>query len=241
MSETFFDVSAFPYAHRGLWGGPRVPENSAAAFHSARNQDVGVELDVRLSSDGVPFIFHDATLDRMCPRTKGEFRSKLASQLVQTLLPNGYMILSLAEALDILADQPVLIELKVDRPGDAAIADVVAKALKGRGGRLAVMSFDEAAVAQLCKVIEGRPVGLLIDTLEKLSPAGIERQAGKARAMGCDFIGPHHSSLAIAARAAGGLPLVTWTVRSEEQLRLAVQHSAAPIFEGLDAALAKSS
>ncbi len=240
MSETFFDVSAFAYAHRGLWGGPRVPENSAAAFHSARTQGVGVELDVRLSRDGVPFVFHDATLDRMCPRTPGEFSGRPASELAQTLLPNGYMIPSLAEALDIMAEQPVLIELKVDRPGETAIADVVADTLKGRGGRLAVMSFDEATVARLCQVIEGRPVGLLVDTLEKLGPDGVARQAGMARAMGCDYIGPHHSSLAAASAAAGGLPLVTWTVRTAEELRLAREHSAAPIFEGFSAALAKS-
>jgi glycerophosphoryl diester phosphodiesterase len=240
MSEAFFDVSAFVYAHRGLWGGPRVPENSAAAFHSARTQGIGVELDVRLSSDGAPFVFHDATLDRMCPRTGGEFSAKPASELARTLLPNGYMIPSLAEALDIMADQPVLIELKVDRPGDTVIADVVAKALEDRGGRLAVMSFDEATVARLCSIIEGRPVGLLIDTLEKLGAEGVARQAGKARTMGCDYVGPHHSSLAVASAAAGGLPLVTWTVRSEAELRLAREHSAAPIFEGFSAALAKS-
>jgi glycerophosphoryl diester phosphodiesterase len=240
MSEAFFDVSAFAYAHRGLWGGPRVPENSAAAFHSAQAQGIGVDLDVRLSSDGAPFVFHDATLDRMCPRSGGEFSAKPASELARTLLPNGYMIPSLAEALDIMADQPVLIELKVDRPGDTAIADVVAKALEDRGGRLAVMSFDEAAVARLCSIVEGRPVGLLVDTLEKLGPAGVARHAGKARAMGCDFIGPHHSSLAPVSAAAGGLPLVTWTVRSVAELRLAREHSAAPIFEGFSAALAKS-
>jgi glycerophosphoryl diester phosphodiesterase len=241
MSESFFDVSGLAYAHRGLWGGPRVPENSAAAFHSAHTQGVGVELDVRLSSDGVPFVFHDRTLDRMCPRAKGEFGGKPANELAQTLLPNGYMIPSLAEALDIMADQPVLIELKVDHPGDTAIADVVAKALEDREGRLAVMSFDEVTVARLCQIVEGRPVGLLIDALEKIGPEGVARQAGKARAMGCDYVGPHHSSLPAAAGAAGGLPLVTWTVRTEAELRLAREHSAAPIFEGLSAALAKSS
>jgi glycerophosphoryl diester phosphodiesterase len=116
----------------------------------------------------------------------------------------------------------------------------VAKALEGRGGRLAVMSFDAATVARLCNVIEGRPIGLLIDTLEKLGADGVARQAGKARAMGCDFIGPHHSSLAVALAAGGGLSLVTWTVRTEAELRVAREHSAAPIFEGFSAALAKS-
>jgi glycerophosphoryl diester phosphodiesterase len=240
MSETFFDVSGFVYAHRGLWGGPRIPENSAAAFHSARTQGVGAELDVRLSSDGVPFVFHDATLERMCgrPHAVSSLRSE---ELAQTLLPNGYTIPSLVETLDIMTDQPVLVELKVDRPGDTAIADIVAKTLEGRSGRLAAMSFDEATVARLCNIIEGRPVGLLVDTLEKLGADGVARQAGKARAMGCDYIGPHHSSLAAASAAAGGLPLVTWTVRTEDELRLARKHSAAPIFEGFSAALAKSS
>ena len=100
MSEPFFDVSGFVYAHRGLWGGPRVPENSAAAFHSAQTQGVGVELDVRLSGDGAPFVFHDATLERMCSRPEA-VSSLRAKALAQTLLPNGFMIPSLAEALDI--------------------------------------------------------------------------------------------------------------------------------------------
>ena len=88
MTETFFDVSGFVYAHRGLWGGRRVPENSAAAFHAARTQGVGAELDVRLSSDGMPFVFHDATLERMCRRPEA-VSSLAARELAQMLLPNG--------------------------------------------------------------------------------------------------------------------------------------------------------
>jgi hypothetical protein len=59
--------------------------------------------------------------------------------------------------------------------------------------------------------------------------------------MGCDYLGPHLSSLEAIKDAAGGLPLVTWTVRTAEELRLAHEHSAAAIFEGFSAALAKSS
>jgi glycerophosphoryl diester phosphodiesterase len=239
MSETFFDVSAFVYAHRGLWGAPRVPENSAAAFHSARMQDVGVELDVRLSSDGVPFVFHDATLGRMCTGATGEISSRTASELAQTLLPNGFFIPNLAEALDIMADQPVLIELKVDRPGDTAVADVVADSLKGRGGKLAVMSFDEATVSRLCRIIEDRPIGLLIPPEPFAGVDAVRTATARGRAMGCDYLGPHLSSLGTVSGGAGGLPLVTWTVRTPDELRLARGHSAAPIFEGLSAALAK--
>jgi glycerophosphoryl diester phosphodiesterase len=238
MKENLFDVSAFAYAHRGLWGGPRVPENSAAAFHSARASGVGVELDVRLSSDGAPFVFHDSTLERMCG-SGAAFDSLPAGELERMLLPNGYPMPRLVDVLDIMGDLPVLIELKVNLPGDFAVADAVANALGERTGNWAVMSFDPGTVARVCHVIKDRPVGLLIGALQILGPSGVEAQAATARAMGCDFVGPHHSSLAVAAAASGGLPLVTWTVRTEDELRLAREHSAAPIFEGISAALAK--
>jgi glycerophosphoryl diester phosphodiesterase len=240
MSETFFDVSAFVYAHRGLWGGPRVPENSAAAFYSARTQGVGIELDVRLSSDGIPFVFHDRTLERMCGRSDA-IDGLPAHELEHILLSNGYPIPQLGDVLDIMENQPVLIELKVDVPGGTAIADVVAGILRGRGGKCTVMSFDEATVARLCRIIEDRPIGLLIPPEPFVGVDVIRTMAARGRAMGCDYFGPHLSSLEAVKDATGGLPLVTWTVRTAEELRLAREHSAAPIFEGFSAALAKSS
>ena len=52
--------------HRGARG--LAPENTLAAFERAL--EIGVttlETDVQLSKDGVPFILHDATLDRTTP------------------------------------------------------------------------------------------------------------------------------------------------------------------------------
>lgn len=51
-------------AHRGHWSS--APENSASAIRAARAFDF-VEIDVRLSADGVPVIMHDDT----CTRTTG--------------------------------------------------------------------------------------------------------------------------------------------------------------------------
>ena len=63
-------------------------------------------------------------------------------------------------------------------------------------------------------------------------------KAVTARGLGCDYVAPHHSVLAIMQAAAGGLPMVTWTVRTPEELELARKHGAAPIFEGFSPALA---
>lgn len=231
MSERFFDVSAHVYAHRGLWGAG-VPENSLAAFEAARTAGVGVELDVRLTSDGVPVVFHDADLDRMCGYP--ELLERISAEdLRGHRLPDGSAIPTLAQVLAVMGNLPVLIELKVDGPaGD--IADRVAAGIHGLGGYFGVMSFDEPTVARLCRLVADRPVGLLAFADRE----AIRAKAMTARGLGCDYVAPHHSVLPVMQEAAGGLPMVTWTVRTPGELELARKHGAAPIFEGFSPALA---
>lgn len=51
-------------AHRGAMA--EAPENTQAAFDLAAAYPIhGFEFDVQLSRDGIPFIFHDATLQRI--------------------------------------------------------------------------------------------------------------------------------------------------------------------------------
>ena len=59
---------SFTIAHRGA---PRLaPENTIAALRAAKAAGAKwVECDVRLTKDGAPIIFHDATLDRMTNKT----------------------------------------------------------------------------------------------------------------------------------------------------------------------------
>lgn len=235
MSDRFFDVSAFVYAHRGLWSNA-APENSLTAFAAARTAQVGVELDVRLTADRVPVVFHDADLERMCGHRDLLARLTL-DELAQHRLPNGSRIPTLDQVLNIMGELPVLIELKVDGTG-GGIAQRVAETIAAASGRLAVMSFDEPTVAQLCRLVTARPVGLLAIGG---SQADIEAKARAARAMGCDYVAPHHSALPAMAGAAGGLPMVAWTVRTADELALSRTFGAAPIFEGISADLAKSS
>ncbi|MCL1692533.1 MAG: glycerophosphodiester phosphodiesterase, partial [Actinomycetia bacterium] len=65
MSDFFSVEHPIRFAHRGsriLW-----PENTMHAFAGAV-EDLGyhyLEIDVRLTSDHVPVVFHDAKLDRI--------------------------------------------------------------------------------------------------------------------------------------------------------------------------------
>lgn len=51
------------FAHRGA--SMRAPENTLAAFRLAKAEGAdAIELDVKLSADGVPVVIHDPTVDR---------------------------------------------------------------------------------------------------------------------------------------------------------------------------------
>jgi hypothetical protein len=99
---------------------------------------------------------------------------------------------------------------------------------------MAVMSFDEPTVARLCRLVSDRPIGLLCIGDNQVEE-DLTAKAATARALGCDYIAPHHSVLGPVASASGGLPLVTWTIRTQDELQLARDYSAAPIFEGFPA------
>ena len=63
------DLSAmevYAFAHRGYFNLTDAPENSLKSFQYAIDNGYGIELDVQLSSDGVPMVFHDADLMRVC-------------------------------------------------------------------------------------------------------------------------------------------------------------------------------
>ena len=55
------------YAHRGLHDNETpAPENSMAAFRKAVDAGYGIELDVQVTKDKIPVVFHDFTLQRVC-------------------------------------------------------------------------------------------------------------------------------------------------------------------------------
>lgn len=80
------DVKPWPYprwiAHRGA--GTLAPENTLAAFRLGASYGYRCfECDVKLSADGVPFLMHDATLERTTSGsgTGGELAWSALSQL----------------------------------------------------------------------------------------------------------------------------------------------------------------
>ena len=57
------------YAHRGLHNAASgIIENSKSAFQAAIDAKVGIELDVQMSVERTPMVFHDEILSRLAGR-----------------------------------------------------------------------------------------------------------------------------------------------------------------------------
>ncbi|MGE0046985.1 MAG: glycerophosphodiester phosphodiesterase family protein [Hyphomonadaceae bacterium] len=239
----------FAYAHRGLWGGKYGPENSLSAFEAARSFGLGVELDVRLSADGEAVVFHDDTLDRMTS-ARGYTSSRTAAELSRLRLRGSDEgIPTLGEALEALADAPVLVELKVNRGSEGPLERRVGYVMAHHQGPCAVMSFNRDTLAELAEMSPHLPRGLLTSGWRTgrapLMPwnrrAGIRRFV-EAQRVRPDFLACDIAALATFGRPAADemhVPLLGWTVRNRSQLDRAERNADALIFENLEPGLVK--
>ena len=232
---TPFDPRKFRYAHRGLWSANGPPENSLEAFRHARMAGLGIEFDVRPARDGTPVVFHDDTLDRMTKRSgkTEELNAKELSRL--SLSGSSEHVPSFLELLRIWPYQlPLLTELKIDGNTDPeAFARRVGDRLAHWKGFAAAMSFSEKAVRAL-------PMGLmrgqLIGPASRVGDDMFDSVLERAIADRIDYLAVNTSDVERAALKSQGsnLPIVVWTVRSEDDLGRCKEHGAAVIFEHLD-------
>ena len=98
------------FGHRGYPA--KFPENSLAGFrYVVAHQIDGVEFDVHLTSDRIPVIMHDETIDRTTDGT-GRIVDYTLAELRQFKLSNGESIPTLDELLDVFENKDVWINLE---------------------------------------------------------------------------------------------------------------------------------
>lgn len=212
--------------HRGA--AAEAPENTLPSF--ARALEAGadaLELDVRVTADGVPIVMHDPTLDRTTDRS-GTVAS-LSWEEVRTAdagarfsgdggesLPfrdRGLSVPTLAEVLQRFPDTPLVVELK-----EACGADRVKAVLEQHGAaeRGVLGSFDAAALEPfrtggfLLGAGRGEVARLLVGSLVGLPPrrVGYSALTIPLRHRGLPVV---TNGLLRAARRLG-CPVHVWTV-----------------------------
>ena len=230
-----------PIAHRGLYGGG-VPENSMAAYEAAMRAGCAIEVDVQLTRDGVPVLFHDAHLQRMTGVKKRLTHMRHRDVQKLRLAGTVHGIPTFAEFLRHGGGEvPILVEIKRNR-GSKGIERAVCDLLGGYSGSYAVQSFNPLAVRQVKKIDPSIFCGLLSSKFEDLKLMFLKKQA--VRNARLFFIAkPDFISFEIGSfpnrRIAGfreelGLPVLGWTVKTKEDIERALQYCDNIIFENIE-------
>jgi glycerophosphoryl diester phosphodiesterase len=233
-----------PIAHRGLHArSAGIVENTASAVEAAIAAGYGMELDLRPARDHVPVVFHDETLERL---TEGE--GPIGDQTVQALqrLPmrgTDDRILALPELLELVGGRaPLILEVKSEWNHGSRYEENIAESLKGYPGPVAVMSFDPWCVRRFRTLAPGLPRGLVAEWMSRRTyqkRIGIWQRFAMRHLLTASIARPQFIAYDIralpttATRIARGLglPLLTWTVRTDADRAKAEAHADAMIFE----------
>jgi glycerophosphoryl diester phosphodiesterase len=235
-------LTARPVAHRGLHAaGAGVIENTPSAFAAAVAGNYAIECDVQITADGEAMVHHDDALGRLTDGS-GRLDAMTSAALRRvTFKATTDRMISLGELCDLVAGRVTLvIELKSGRTGDQRLAARATAVLSGYAGPGALMSFDPAQIASVRSLAPLLTRGIVAGgRAEDSAPARMRRALMYAR----DALRAHPqfiaysvkdlaAALPLAARYLGGMPVLTWTVRSAEDRARAARWADQMIFEG---------
>ncbi len=238
-------LTARPVAHRGLHDGVTVIENTASAFRAAIDGGYAIETDVQLTADGEAMVHHDFALGRLTLGSRQLAAMTAAGLKEVPFKATTDRMMTLGELCDLVAGRvPLVIELKSRFDDDMTLAARAAEVLQRYTGPAALMSFDPKPIAVLREIAPDLPRGIVakrhyadeewehLTTSEKDSLA-LLLHAPRTRP---HFVAYHVKDLPSPgpwiARNIFRRPLLTWTVRTEDDRQRAKRWASQMIFEG---------
>ena len=230
------------YAHRGLHDNQSdAPENSMAAFRKALDAGYGIEMDVQLTKDRIPVVFHDETLNRVCG-VDGKVRDYTFEELQQFhLYHSDEKIPLFSDFLKLIDGKvPLIIEIKIheDYKTVCRIAD---EFISQYQGVYCIESFHPLAVKwykdHRPDVIRGQlssrlaPKGEREPFLYKMSHYLLCNCAAKPDFIAYEHLHKSNLSRTLCQHLYHALS-VAWTIKSQEQLDASKKQFDLFIFEG---------
>lgn len=221
--------------HRGYEQGG-AQENTLASFSAAAKAGAEmIELDVRLSKDGVAVVVHDADLERIA-RRKELVTALSAAELEQLAkVPTLQAVLESREC----GALKVNIELKSNAAAANGLEPAVASAVRAAKAENRVMfsSFNPLALRRIAKLLPEIPRALLV-TEDASDPAN---KFYLRKALLAFLARPHMLNLEwkyytperAAAYAMRKVPVSLWTVDTAEQARKLLAMGAKSIISPL--------
>jgi len=218
-------------AHRGI--PDEAPENTLASFERAIQLGAdAVELDVRLTADGVPVVFHYYYLE-MCTTAAGPIFNFSLEQLrpVQVFCkdnpaaPRG-RISTLVEVLEAIGGRIGLeIEVKGPEPEAPGIIGRVLRDFSPLWERIEVTSYEPALLLAIREICPGLTVDLLFPRSEPWMKLDVTayQAAEHARLAHTRAVHLHPTQLTeqvVRSIRGRGIEIHAWDVNDEAALRL---------------------
>jgi glycerophosphoryl diester phosphodiesterase len=239
-------LAARPIAHRGLHDAARgLIENMPASIAAAIAGNYGIEVDLQISADAEAMVHHDDRLGRLASGDAALADLTAAALKAVAFHATAERMMTLGDLCDLVAGRvPMMIELKSRFDGDLRVASRAAAVLAGYRGPIGVASFDPALIGELQRMAPALARGIIA---ERQYDNGEWQRLGPLRRLELafllhgwqsrpDFVAYRVRDLtAVAPRAARhmfGLPLLTWTVRSDADRAVAARFADQIIFEG---------
>lgn len=230
------------YAHRGLHNNAtEAPENSMKAFQKAVDAGYGIEMDIQLTKDNIPVVFHDFDLKRICG-AEGMVRDYTYEELQQfKLCKSEERIPLFADVLKLVDGKvPLIVEFK-NESTDMTLCPIADELLKAYKGVYCMESFNPLCVHWYRKHRKDVVRGQLSEAFWK---EGKDRRTvlyfclqhlllnflAKPDFVAYDHHHPHMLSRVICRKLYGNLA-VAWTIRSQKELEEAKKHFDLYIFD----------
>ncbi|WP_152360194.1 glycerophosphodiester phosphodiesterase [Microlunatus speluncae] len=202
--------------HRGAMA--HAPENTAPSLALAQQHGADeIELDIRLSSDGVPVVIHDATLARVTDEARSDLVADLTwAELGAVELAGGARLLRFEEVLE-QTELPLQVELKA--PGAAEVVGTVLDERTADRDRCLLTSFHLDYLIKVGEVMPWANRGFIVfDYTEEALAQAVELGAQTL------FSGwPGLTAEAVERIHDQGLRAGGWLLDDEPRARLAVE------------------
>lgn len=229
------------YAHRGLHDNTSdAPENSLKAFRKAVDAGFGIELDIQLTRDKIPVVFHDFTLQRVCgePGKVCEYTFEELQQF--TLCGSGQRIPKFEEVLKLVDGKvPLIVEFKMEI-WDRELCPAADRLLRNYQGLYCMESFNPLGVMWYRfhhrDIVRGQLADAFLREGEFSGPVYFVLQNLLLNFIGKpDFIAYNHKHPNVLSRKLChelyGNTAAAWTIKSEEELAAARKYFDVFIFD----------
>lgn len=220
-------------SHRGA---NRVaPQNTLDAFkRSIQYKADGFETDVHMTSDGIPVICHNYSVDKTSDG-KGDIASRTLEQLKKldfgsyfhhsfkgTRIPTLEEFLTLSEKANL---KVLNIEIKSPRNKDYTISDKIIEAVKAHNlfDKLLISSFDPDLLVYIKDIEENCKTGFLYSPDKPITYKQVlGRAVDFAKSIDADALHPHQIFVTkelVESAHENGIMVNPWTVNKEKDMK----------------------